>query len=58
MIKEYFTKRRQALQMGCLLHMCYQAQTMCCRFSDSKGYFWLKVVYVPYFVADVQKNHK
>ena len=54
MIKEYFTKRGQALQMGCLLHICCQMQAMCCRFSGSKGYFWLKVVYVQADTTDVQ----
>ena len=54
MRKEYFTKYGQALQMGCLLHMCYQAQAMCCRFSDLKGYFWLKVVYVQADATDTQ----
>lgn len=54
MIKEYFTKRGQALQLGCLLHMRYQVQAICCRIGKFKGYFRLKVVYVQTDATTVQ----
>ena len=54
MIKEYFTKRGQALQMGCLLHICYQVQVKCCKIGDVKGYFWLKLAYVKADATDIK----
>ena len=52
-IKEYFTEYVQALQSGCLLHVCCQVKAICCRIGKLKKYFRVKVAYVPHFIAYV-----
>ena len=54
MIKEYFAKHVQALQTGCLLHICCKVKAMCYKIGKFKSYFRLKVVYVQVDTTDMQ----
>ena len=56
MIKEYFTKRGQALQMGCLLHICCQMQVICCRIGIFEDHGGIKIAYKQSSATDIQKN--